>query len=129
MKQQSAVTILVVMNILLSIIIFSNRAIVAQNEPGVLLGRALELVDSSGQIRAQINVEDDGQVVLRLRDETGAIRVKVGADQNGSGFVLMDEATQPAIQMIARQKNGGATTSITLRGSGGQDYIILPSQQ
>jgi len=35
----------------------------AQASPGVLRGRALELVDERGQLRARLNVEGDGQVV------------------------------------------------------------------
>jgi len=36
----------------------------------VLRGSALELVDAKGIVRAPINVETQGDVVLRLRDES-----------------------------------------------------------
>ena len=46
--------------------------------------QAFELVDSNGQVRAQFDVEESGEVVLRLRDETGAVRVKLGASEDGT---------------------------------------------
>ena len=132
MKIRQMVAILIAMNlILLLAILVPNRDVVAQNDLGVLRGHSLELVGDDGQIRAQINIEDDGQVVLRLRDETGAIRVKVGADSYGSGLVLLDEATEPAIQMIASQagsRYSSNTTSIILRGNNDQEHLIIPSQ-
>ena len=95
----------------------------------VLRGRALELVDEAGQVRSRINVEQDGEVVLRLIDRKGTIRVKLGAGEGGSGLLLLDEATEPAVQMIARRSgtsNRPTTTSITLRGSGGEPRVIKP---
>ena len=95
----------------------------------VLRGRALELVDEAGQVRSRINVEQDGEVVLRLIDRKGPIRVKLGAGEGGSGLLLLDEATEPAVQMIARRSGTSerpTTTSITLRGSGGEPRVIKP---
>jgi hypothetical protein len=40
----------------------------------VLRVRVFELVDGHGQVRAQLNVEDSGEVVFRLRDADGTIR-------------------------------------------------------
>jgi hypothetical protein len=94
----------------------------------VLRARALELVDGSGIVRAQLNVQD-GETVFRLRDAKGDIRVKLGAGEDGSGLVLIDEATEPAIQLIARQtatKDGSKTTSITLKGKGNQQTVLTP---
>lgn len=101
----------------------------AQAGAPVLRGSALELVDERGQVRSRLNVEPGGTVVLRLLDQNGTIRVKLGADENGSGLVLLDEATEPAIHMVARQNRGAAqeaTTSIKLKGAGGQTRILEP---
>jgi hypothetical protein len=66
-------------------------------------------------------VESSGEVVFRLRDANGTIRVKVGASEEGSGLVLLDEATEPGIHMLANR--GG--TSLTV-AKGKQQHTIKP---
>jgi hypothetical protein len=63
----------------------------------ILRGSALEIVDERGQVRSRLNVEPDGEVVLRLLDRNGTIRVKLGADEGGSGLLLLDEVTEPGV--------------------------------
>lgn len=87
----------------------------------VLRGRALELLDDQGQVRSQINVEPNGEVVLRLRDRNGTIRVKLGASETGSALVLLDKTTEPGVQLRA-----GPPGSLTLRGEAGQKRVIRP---
>ena len=102
---------------------------VTQDVAPVLRGRALELVDDNGKVRSRINIEPNGEVVFRLADRTGTIRVKLGADERGSGLLLLDEATEPAVQIIARRAGTSerpATTSVTLRGRGGEPRVIKP---
>jgi hypothetical protein len=91
----------------------------------VLRGRALELVDENGRVRSRLNVEEGGAVVLRLIDRNGSIRVKLGADENGSGLVLLDEATEPGLHLVARRAGTPErpATSLTLRGADGQRVI------
>ena len=94
-----------------------------------LRGHALELVDEHGQVRSRLNIETDGEVVLRLLDRNGTIRVKLGAGEDGSGLLLLDEATEPGVHIIARRIGTGArplTTSLTLRGTDGQERVIRP---
>ena len=98
-----------------------GRSAGAQAVPSVLRARAIELVDDRGLVRAQLDVESSGEVVFRLRDASGTIRVKVGASEEGSGLVLLDEATEPGIHMLA--KRGG--TSLTL-AKGKQQHTIKP---
>lgn len=88
----------------------------------VLRGKALELVDQRGQVRARLNTESDGQVVLRLLDQQGTIRVKLGADRAGSGLVLNNDATEPGVHIIA--KATGST--IRLANKDGRERIITP---
>jgi hypothetical protein len=88
--------------------------------PDTVRARAIELVDERGRVRAQMNVEPDGQAVLRLRDATGEVRVKIGADAEGSGLLLLDGATEPGVHMLA--KRGGST--ITLTGKDGQRRAV-----
>ena len=73
--------------------------------------RAIELIDQNGQVRAQLDVETGGEVVLRLRDAKGDIRVKLGAGADGSGLLLLDASTEPGIQMLAKE-NGASVTLV-----------------
>jgi hypothetical protein len=68
-------------------------------------------------------------VVLRLLDRLGTIRVKLGAGEHGSGLLLLDEATEPGVHMIARRTPAAErpmTTSLTLAGAGDERRIITP---
>jgi hypothetical protein len=78
----------------------------AQSGAPVVRASAFELVDGRGVVRSRINVESEGEVVLRLMDRTGTIRVKLGASESGSGLMLADETAQPGVHMVARK---GAT--------------------
>jgi hypothetical protein len=95
----------------------------AQTVVPVLRGRALELLDTQDQVRSRINVEPNGEVVLRLLDRNGTIRVKLGASETGSGLVLLDEETEPGVHIVARR---AGTTSLTLRSGPGQKRVITP---
>ena len=101
--------------------ILLDRSAVAQSVAPILRARAIELVDDRGVVRAQLDVESSGEVVLRLRDADGTIRVKLGASGEGSGLVLLDDATEPGIHMLAKR----AGTSVTLK-KGQQQHIIRP---
>jgi hypothetical protein len=94
----------------------------AQAAAPVLRGRALELVDDRGQIRARLNVESDGQVVLRLLDERGTIRVKLGADHEGSGLLLANDATEPGVHLLAKPSG----SSVRLVNKDGRERLITP---
>jgi hypothetical protein len=107
--------------VLLLWLLLLGRSAVAQAVSSVLRARAIELVDDRGLVRAQLNVESNGEVVFRLRDGNGAIRVKMGASDEGSGLVLLDESTEPGIHMLAKR----AGTSLTLK-KGSQQQIIRP---
>jgi len=128
MKIQRLAIALTAINFLLLLLTVA-QARTAQTVTPILRGRALELVDDRGQVRSRLNVERNGEVVLRLLDKNGTIRVKLGADEDGSGLVLLDEATEPAIHVIARRTGTAerpTTTSLTLRGPGGQQRVIRP---
>ena len=92
----------------------------------VLRGRAIELVDDRGLVRAQLKVESSGEVMLKMTDRQGTIRVKLGAGEHGSGLMLADETTEPGVHLIARRTGTArrpTTTSIRLVGSGGEQRI------
>lgn len=87
-----------------------------------LRAKAIELVDQHGRVRAQLNVESDGEAVFRLRDSKGEIRVKLGAGERGSGLLLLDGSTEPAIHLLA----GTSDPTLTLQGKDGRRKAITP---
>jgi hypothetical protein len=108
--------------LLLGSLLVQGHRVSAAADSGTVRGRAFELVDEGGRVRAQLNVESDGTAVFRLRDSKGEIRVKLGADAEGSGLLLLDGSTEPGIHMLAK-RNG---TSVTLTNGGGQRRVITP---
>ena len=107
----------------------TSKEAVAGDDTSTLRGRALELLDGDGKVRVQVNVEPNGEAVFRMRDASGAIRVKLGAGNSGSGLVLLDEKTEPGVQIIARRSatpSGTLTTSIGLNGAEGKRRVITP---
>jgi hypothetical protein len=117
-----AVALTAINLILLLAALVESGSAATQESRDILRGTALELVDQRGQLRARLNVETDGQVVLRLLDQEGTIRVKLGADKAGSGLVLNNDATEPGVHILA--KDGG--TKIRLATKDGRERVITP---
>jgi hypothetical protein len=98
----------------------------------VLRGRALEITDDEGRIRASIKVHPasvlpDGTtypetVLLRLINSQGTPNVKLAATEDGSGLVLSGEANPTHVQILAR----GPTVSLKLANKDGQQQSITP---
>ena len=107
--------------VLVSMALFQGHPAAAQTQPEVIRARAIELVDSRGRVRAQLNVESSGEVVFRLRDSAGTIRVKLGASEDGSGLLLANEATEPGVHLVANRR----ATSVTIQ-RGQQRRVITP---
>jgi hypothetical protein len=108
--------------LLLAALALYERSAGAQSAPAVVRAQAIELVDARGRVRAQLNVADPGsEVIFRLRDARGTVRVKLGASATGSGLVLLDEATEPGVQLRASQKG----TSLTLE-RGAKRRVLSP---
>jgi hypothetical protein len=123
MKIQRAALALTVVNLaLLLLTLAQTRLTAADSIAPVLRGHALELVDDRGQIRARLNVEPGGEVVLRLLDRNGTIRVKLGADADGSGLLLANDATEPGIHLLANSTG----SSLTLADKNGRQTTITP---
>jgi hypothetical protein len=122
MKTQLLTMTLAVINLVLLLFLLGQaQSAAAPGVGSVLRAQAIELVDDQGQVRAQLTVESSGETVFRLRDATGTIRVKLAAAEDGSGLLLLDEATEPGVHLLA--KSSGAT--LTLTGPAGQ-HVIKP---
>ena len=67
-------------------------------------------------------MESNGEVVFRLRDAQGTIRATMGASEDGSGLLLINDLTEPGVQILADQNS----TSLTLTEEGGAKRVIEP---
>jgi hypothetical protein len=122
MKVHRIAIVLTGINVLVLLLLLSRSgAVETQSATSALRARAIELVDDAGQIRAQLNVESNGETVFRLRDAKGTIRVKIGGSEEGSGLLLLDETTEPGVHILTKRTG----TSITLR-KGGVERVIKP---
>jgi len=123
MRIQRIAVALTVINLMLFLSTLAQaRSTGAQTVTPVLRGRALELVDDHGQIRARLNVEANGEVVFRLLDQKGTIRVKLGAAENGSGLLLANDATEPGVHILAKATG----SSLKLVNKDGRERVITP---
>jgi hypothetical protein len=109
--------------------------------PGVLRGRALEIVDARGRIRASLSVLPEDPkvtwkgkpypetVLLRLMSQDGGAHVKLGASQMGAGLVIGGESVigggesnATYIQVLAE----GGESTLKLINRGGVERLIKP---
>ena len=137
MKTQRLLMVITVLNILLLLFTLGRmRAAVAEGTAPVLRGRALEIVDERGRIRASIRIQPadptvkmpDGTVgypetvLLRLIDSKGRPNVKLGATERGAGLLLGGESDPTYVQILAK----GPSTSLKLSNKDGREHLIKP---
>jgi hypothetical protein len=137
MNTQRLLIALTVVNVAsLAISLARPGAAGAEGVAPVLWGRALEIVDDRGLVRASIKVfpadpavkMPDGTtgypetVLLRLINSKGGPTVKLGAGEDCAGLVLGGESNPTHVQVLAR----GATTSLKLSNKDGQVKLIAP---
>ena len=123
MRSVRIAVLVTVLNLVLLLATLAHQTSASVQAPAPLLrGRALELVDHRGQIRARLNVEADGEVVFRLLDDRGTIRVKLGASKDGSGLLLANDATEPGIHLLAKPDG----SSLKVANKDGRSRIITP---
>jgi hypothetical protein len=136
MKVQRIAIVLTVINLLLLAFVMTQfNPTIAQSVAPVLRGRALEIVDSEGRVRASINVlaagpsvpVPDGKlypetVLLRLIDPNGHPAVKLGASVQGSGLFLGGDSDLTYVVLKAE----GVESSLKLLSKGGREQIIKP---
>jgi hypothetical protein len=102
--------------------------------PAVLRGRALEIVDVQGKIRASITViPEDPKVIwqgkpypetvlLRLMSPEGKPNVKLGASKRGAGLVIGGELNPTYVQVLAE----GGESTLKLINKEGTERVIKP---
>jgi hypothetical protein len=137
MKNQTLLIGLTALNFgLLGIQLLQPHASVAAavDVPAVLRGRALEIVDDRGRVRASLSVlpEDpkvlwNGKpypetVLLRLMSPDGRPNVKLGASKRGAGLLIGGESDPTYVQVIAE----GAESRVKLINADGVERLIKP---
>ena len=116
--QRIAVAVTIINLVLMALLLAQFRTANAKERHEsvlpVLRGRALEIVDSLGKIRASITLQPpvtmDGKhypqtVLLRLINEQGGPVVKIGASSNGSGMSLVNPGNDGLV--FVAEENGG----------------------
>jgi hypothetical protein len=135
MKSQRLLAILTVVN--LAILVFSLaplRPAVAQDVAPVLRGRAFEIIDDQGRIRASLSVMPAGKsangdpypetVLLRLITERGRPSVKISATEAASGLSFAGPTGTSETYVILEAK--GKASRLKLRNEDGKEQIVTP---
>jgi hypothetical protein len=132
--QRLAVILTVLNAVLLIFLVDQIRPVSAADVAPVLRGRALELVDDQGRVRAEIKVRPaerdvpmpDGTtghpetVLLRLIDSQGSPHVKLAATDDGSGLVLGSQSAH--VQILSR----GPSPFIKIVNKDRREQLIKP---
>jgi hypothetical protein len=137
MKIQRLLIALTVVNmVLLMFSLAQPHAVVAQGVAPILRGRAFEIVDDRGRVRASIAVYPadpkvkmpDGTtgypetVLFRMITSKGRPTVKLAATEDGAGLALGGESDPTFASLGAR----GASTSLKLVNQDGRQQLIKP---
>ncbi len=135
MKLQPILIVLTVTNLLLLIFTITQlRPAVATDGASVLRGRALQIVDDHGRVRASINVypakhDDNGQnypetVLFRLITERGRPSVKLGVSEEQATLALVGPSgtKETYVQLGAK----GVVSSLTLKNENGSERLLTP---
>jgi hypothetical protein len=124
MKTQHLIILLLIIN-LAGWLYLAQAQTTPPAAPGIaplVRARAIELVDGKGTRRVLLSVEDNGEAVFRMMDAQGTIRVKLGASETGSGLVLLNDATEPGLHALAKDKG----TTLTLVNKDGRKRVVAP---
>lgn len=135
MNTQRLAAVLTLINLLLLAFVLAGvRPAIPEGIAPVLSGRALEIVDDQGKVRAQLivvptTVMPDGQrypetTLFRLIDTNGRPNVKIGASEDGAGMSLSgnaaDQSEWSGVQILAQ----GMNNSLKLRNRDGSEKLI-----
>jgi hypothetical protein len=135
MKTRWSLAMLTLANLVVLIVSLGTmRPAVAQGAPPVLRGRALEIVDDQGRVRASLTVLPAGTsakgdrypetVLLRLITERGRPSVKIGASEETAGMSLAGPTGTSNTYVILEAK--GTSSSLKLRNEDGREQSVKP---
>jgi hypothetical protein len=135
MRTQRLLIVLTLVNLaLLMFTLAQMHPAAAQDIAPVLRGRALQIVDDHGRVRASIHVlpastQKNGErsfetVLLRLITEKGRPSVKIGASEESAGLALVGPSNTKTTYVQLGAK--GTVSSLTLKNEDGREQIIKP---
>jgi len=137
MKTQRALLVLTLINLALLItLLVQVRHVTPGNEIApVLRGRALQIVDDQGRVRASINVypavsrEDESggsgdTVLLRLITERGRPSVKIAASEQQAVLALVGPSGTK--ETYAQLGAKGTVSSLRLKSEDGRERVLEP---
>lgn len=136
MKTPRVFIALTVVNAAILLLTFAQQkhSVLAQDGTPVLRGRALEIVDEQGRVRASLNVLPAGKspngdtypetVLLRLITERGRPSAKISASEQASGLSFAGPTNTKDTYVILEAK--GTTSSLKLRNENGCEKILKP---
>jgi hypothetical protein len=135
MMTQRLLVVLTLANLAMLIATLTTmRPVAAQDVAPVLRGRALEIVDGQGRVRASLTVlptgtSDGGDrhaetVLLRLITERGRPSVKIGASEETAGLNLTGPTGTKDSYLILEANR--TTSSLKLRNENGREMVVKP---
>ena len=136
MKMQRLLIVLTLVNLgLLVLLLLSHIGpALANGAAPVLRGRALEIVDELGRVRASLNVlpaskQPNGEtssetVLLRLITERGRPSVKIGASEQSAGVSFAGPSGTKDTYVILESKD--TASSLTLKDEDGREQVVKP---
>ena len=134
MRTQRYLFALSILNLLLLAFLLLSRTgpAMASSRSDVLRGRALEIIDDHGRVRASIKLHEAGTfkptgkkipetVMLRLIDSEGRPEVKIGASVEGGGLSLVGRSDSTQLLLLADR-----SSSVRLKDPSGRERVIQP---
>ena len=135
MKSERSLALLTLVNLaILTFTLAAMRPAAATGITPVLRGRALEIVDDQGRVRASISVLPAGTsahgdrypetVLLRLITERGRPSVKIGASEEAAGMSLAGPSNTKDTYVILEAH--GTASSLKMRNENGREQVVKP---
>lgn len=102
------------------LIFCAGTLMAARRTPKVLRCQKLQVVNSRGEIRAELEIQNDG-AILNMADDQGVPRVILGIKEGKSGLFLTDAAWNTRINLIVDKD----IPLLTLNDSVGEFRMVL----
>jgi hypothetical protein len=132
MKIQKVLVALTILNLVVVLwLLFQPSPTQAQSVVPVLRGKALEIVDDQGRVRASITLLPSSTahkepfpetVILRLIDPKGKPFIKLAASEQGSMLGLLGDSEPTYAKIEAK----GGNTVVTLTNKDGHERVVKP---
>jgi hypothetical protein len=130
MRMQPVALALTIVNLVLLMVLLAQvTPLNAQETAPVLRGRALEIVDEAGRVRASLSVLPAGDrssetVLLRLITEQGRPSVKIGTSEETSGLSIAGPTgTQNTWITVTSDRS---RSKVVVKSEDGSEQIIQP---